>query len=267
MNDSDFSSIPRNAPKPRVWAHRGASVSFPENTLSAFQGAIDAGADGVELDVHLSSDGRLVVTHDEDTVRVTGKHGRIAAMTLAELRALNFAAFRPDAPFETAPTLDEVFELIAPSRLTINIELKNSIEAYPEMEEKILALVDERSFSERVLYSSFNHDSMAKMKRLDPRAKVGLLFQFFSWGVFRRATEIGAAALHPHWRLARFGPFVGMAHRRGIAVHGWTVNSVSGFEACRRAGADAVITNDPAAAVRSFSDGTALWKGKQASAG
>ena len=98
MNDSGFSNIPRSVPKPRVWAHRGASVSFPENTLSAFQGAIDAGADGVELDVHLSSDGRLVVTHDEDTVRVTGKQGRIATMTLAEIRALNFAAFRPDAP-------------------------------------------------------------------------------------------------------------------------------------------------------------------------
>lgn len=237
---------------PLIWAHRGASAHFPENTLSAFQGAIDAGADGVELDVHLTKDGQLVVTHDEDTIRVTGVQGKIADLTLDEIQRLNFAAFRADSPFETAPTLDAVLDLIAPTGLSVNIELKNSIEPYPGMEERILALVHEKKMGERVLYSSFNFDSMARVKLLDPSARVGLLYVLFDSTVFRRAKEINADAIHPLWRLAVLPPYVMYCHRHGLKVHGWTIDNELGLRACRWAGADAVITNDPARAVCAF---------------
>ncbi len=237
---------------PLIWAHRGASRRYPENTLSAFQGAIDAGADGIELDVHLSADGNLIVTHDEDTRRVTGVPGEIAAMTLPEIRRLNFAAFRSEAGFETAPTLDEVFDLVAPTRLTLNLELKNSIVAYPKLEEKVIDLVNARGMNDRVLYSSFNHVSMAKIRRIDPAARVGLLYVYLSVGVFRRAKEIGAAAVHPHWRLASFAAYSAFCRRRRLNVHVWTVDSESGLRACRRAGVAAVITNDPAYAAQVF---------------
>lgn len=237
---------------PLIWAHRGASRRYPENTLSAFQGAIDAGADGIELDVHLSADGQLVVTHDEDTRRVTGVPGKIAAMTLAEIRRLNFAAFRPDAGFETAPTLEEVFDLVAPTRLTLNLELKNSIEAYPGLEEKVIELAEVRGMNDRVLYSSFNHDSMAKVRRINPAAQVGLLYVYLSRGVFRRAKEIGAAAVHPHWRLAAFAAYTAFCRRCGLDVHVWTVDSEFGLRACCRAEVAAVITNDPAYAAQVF---------------
>lgn len=238
--------------RPLVWAHRGASAHYPENTLSAFRGAIDAGADGVELDVHLTKDGRLIVTHDEDTARVTGVSGKIALMTLDEIQRLNFASFRNGATFETAPTLDAVLDLIAPTDLTVNIELKNSIEPYPGMEERVLALVHEKKMEERVLYSSFNFDSMALLKRLDPSAKAGLLYVMFDSTVFRRAKEIGADALHPLWRLTAFPPYVAHCHCKGLKVHGWTIDSEFSLKACRWAGADAVITNDPERALRVY---------------
>lgn len=238
--------------RPLIWAHRGASALYPENTLSAFQGAIDAGADGIELDVHLTKDGRLVVTHDENTVRVTGISEKIVDLTLDKIQSLNFAGFRPGLPFETAPTLDAVLDLIAPTNLTVNIELKNSIEPYPGMEEKVLALVHEKKMAERVLYSSFKFDSMERMKRLEPNARVGLLYVLFDKSVFRRAKEIGADAIHPLWRLAALPSYVSYCHRNGFKVHGWTIDSEFGLKACRWAGADAVITNDPARAIRAY---------------
>ena len=114
----------------KVWAHRGASGYRPENTLEAFELAIRQGADGIEMDVHTSADGELIVMHDENVDRVTDGTGLIKDSTPAE----------PSGIYHI-PTLAEVLELMRTTDMMINIELKNSICFYPGMEEKILKLV------------------------------------------------------------------------------------------------------------------------------
>lgn len=235
---------------PRIWAHRGASASAPENTLSSFRAAINAGADGFELDVHLSADGKLIVTHDESTDRVTGQPGRIAAMTAAAIRRLNFASYCAGAPFETAPFLEEVLSLVQGSGLTVNIELKNSVERYDGLEDAVLGAVRNAGGGFDVIYSSFNFNSMARMKQLDPDAKTGLLYVFWTPTVFYTAKRIGATAIHPHLSRARLRPYVRFAQSRGLIVNVWTVDRSEDLRRCFRNEVDAVIVNDPAQALR-----------------
>lgn len=114
-----------------IWAHRGASAHAPENTLPAFELAVEQGADGVELDVHLTADGHLVVTHDETIDRCSDGTGAIASLTLEQLRAFDFSAGWEGFAGTRIPTLREVYELLHPTDLTINVELKNTFAPYP----------------------------------------------------------------------------------------------------------------------------------------
>ena len=122
--------------KTLVWAHRGASAYAPENTLEAFQKAVDLKADGIELDVQMTKDGTLVVIHDEMVDRVSGASGWVKDYTYEKLKKidvnLRFAQYGP----QYIPTLEEVCELIRPTGLTINVELKTGVIFYPEIEEQ-----------------------------------------------------------------------------------------------------------------------------------
>ena len=110
-----------------VWAHRGASGYAPENTLEAFQLAIEQKADGVELDVQLSKDGVLVVIHDESLDRVSDGRGYVKDYTLQELKSFNFNKMHPEYGIVRIPTLEEVYALLKNTGLTINTELKNKL--------------------------------------------------------------------------------------------------------------------------------------------
>ena len=121
-----------------IFGHRGASAYAPENTLEAFELAAKMGAHGVELDVHICRSGELVVTHDETVERVSEGEGRVADMTLSELKALHFNRTHPEYKDARIPTLQEVFRLLRPTGMRINIELKNSQIDYPELEKRVL---------------------------------------------------------------------------------------------------------------------------------
>jgi hypothetical protein len=120
-------------PKPLIIAHRGASAYAPENTLAAFKKAIDLGADGIELDVHLSKDGEVVVIHDRTIDRTSNGKGQVAEMSLKELKALDFGSwFSDEYQKESIPLLREVLELLKDWNGLLNIELKqNGLERYP----------------------------------------------------------------------------------------------------------------------------------------
>lgn len=175
--------------KTKVWAHRGASAYAPENTLEAFLLAAEQGADGVELDVQLTKDGEMVVVHDEEIDRVSDGSGFVKDYTLAELKILNFNKTHPEYQDVKIPTLREVYEALKPTGMTINVELKTGIFWYKDLEKKVLELTKEMEMEDRVIYSSFNHYSIAKILELDPKASTGILYADIIYDVVNYAKK------------------------------------------------------------------------------
>lgn len=230
---------------PLIWAHRGASGYAPENTLPAFQKAIELGANGIELDVQMTKDGELVVCHDETIDRTSNGSGWIKDMTLAKLKSLDFSCGQKDFAGVTIPTMREVFELLAPTDLIINIELKTGIVFYPGMVEKLLELSSECGFSDRVIYSSFNHYTVKHIREIAPKAKLGFLYADGTIDMPSYAIKHGVQALHPALYNIQFPGLIDECHQKGLAINVWTVNEEEHLELCCKAGVDAIITNYP----------------------
>lgn len=232
--------------KQSIFGHRGASGYAPENTLEAFELAVRMGADGVELDVHLTKDGELVVTHDERIDRVSDGTGLVAEHTLAELKKLRFNKTFPEYADARIPTLKEVFELIRPTGLRINTELKNSYIDYPNLEQRVIELAAKEGMLDRLIFSSFNHYSMQRVKAIDRSLFCGLLYEATLVNSWDYAAALGMDALHPHFSEVLVpGGECEKAHARGIAVNTWTVNTEEDLRAVFLAGADVIITNYP----------------------
>lgn len=157
--------------KIKVWAHRGASGYAPENTMDAFRKAIEMKADGIELDVNLTKDGEVVVIHDEVLDRVSDGTGRVQDFTCNELKKFNFNKIHPEYEKEEIPTLEEVYQLIKPTDLTINVEMKTGNTFYPGMEDKVLELTKKYDMMDRIIVSSFNHYTIRSMKEKCPELK------------------------------------------------------------------------------------------------
>ena len=233
---------------PLIWGHRGASGHAPENTLPAFQMAADMGADGVELDVQLTRDGVLAVCHDETIDRTSSGAGWLKDFTFDELRSLDFS--NGNAAYEGVkiPAMEEVFDLLAPTGLTINIELKTGIVFYENIEEKILELAARKNWEDRVIYSSFNHYTVRRIKELNPAAKVGLLYADGPIDMPGYGHRLEADALHPAFYNLQYPNYMEDCRRYGLDVNVWTVNSAADLMKCREYGVNAVITNYPAKA-------------------
>ena len=228
-----------------IWAHRGASGTYPENTLEAFQAAVDAGADGIELDIQLTSDGEIVVCHDETIDRTSEGTGFIKDMTLAQLKELDFSRTHPEHGPCRIPTMREVFQLIQPTSLVINIELKTGMFDYDGIEEKITALTEEFSMNERVIYSSFNHLSILHLKEICPKAHTAFLYADGPVDMPSYAARYGVEAIHPwYWNL-RWPDLKKDCDEAGLKIHAWTVNTEEEALTCLKEGIDALITNYP----------------------
>jgi len=162
-------------PRPTIFAHRGASVHAPENTLSAFQLGLQQGADAIELDAKLSADGVVVVIHDATVDRTTDGNGAVKKLSLEAIKELDAGSFFDHAFHgERIPTLGEVFEAIG--KLTfINIELTNYTSPYDALPEKVAEQVIKHNLQERVLFSSFNPSILCRIHRLLPSVPIGLL--------------------------------------------------------------------------------------------
>lgn len=229
-----------------VWAHRGASSTCPENTMDAFRRAVDVGADGIELDVQRSADGRLVVIHDETLDRTTSGSGRVVDHIWDELRHLDASAGMPGFS-SRLPLLDEVLELLAPTPLVLNVELKDSVEPYPGMATQVVEAVRAAGMDDRVWLSSFNHVALAGAR--ETGLPVGLLYGEPLWAVERYATAFGAQAVHPWYPTLDEPGLVERLHGAGLRVHAWTVDDPEAIRRLADAGVEAVICNDPAAAL------------------
>lgn len=236
--------------KTAIQAHRGASAYRPENTLEAFSLAIEQKADGLELDVHLTKDGHIVVAHDTRLERVSNGSGLIADHTLDELKSLNFNKLFPEQPVCRIPTLGEVYELVKGLSLTVNVELKTTELLYRGLAEKLLKLEREHSMEERVIYSSFNHYSLLEIKSMNPEAKIGLLYQLGMVDPWVYAKYVSAYAIHPHYYIISALPeTVARCHENGVMVNVWTPDDPNALSFMFKCGVDAVITNKPDIAV------------------
>ena len=231
----------------KIQAHRGASAYRPENTLEAFSLALEQGADGIELDVHLSKDGCVVVAHDARLERVSNGVGLINDYTLAELKKLNFNKLFPGQPACVIPTLDEVYDLLKNTAVSVNVELKTAELLYPELPEKLAGIERRHSFMNgRVIYSSFNHYSLAALKKINPEAKIGLLYQMGLIDPWVYANYVSADAIHPHYAvIAALPETVARCHENGVMVNVWTADDPETLAYMFKCGVDAVITNKP----------------------
>lgn len=186
----------------KIWAHRGCSLRYPENTLLSFEKAAEInGLTGIELDIQLTRDNRLVVIHDERVDRTTEGVGFVRDYTLSELKRLHIHADRHES--QQIPAMEEVLDLLydkLKNGLKLNIELKNSVYPYPGMEEIILEMVHQKGVESAVVYSSFYAQSLARLKKLDPAAETGILDSKVSDCLWKLKGGCGAEALHPFWR-------------------------------------------------------------------
>lgn len=160
----------------KVYAHRGSSGTHPENTLAAINDAIVAGVDGIEIDVQKTKDGKLVVIHDEAIDRTTSGKGLVKDLTLAKIQSYDAGEwFAPEFKGERIPVLEDVLEALQGTSVHLNIELKNNIINYPEIEADVYKALINYDMLEQTLISSFNHKSLATLAKKFPKADLAVL--------------------------------------------------------------------------------------------
>lgn len=231
--------------KPVIIAHRGASAIAPENTMAAFREALNMHAGGIELDVQLSRDGHPVIIHDEKINRTSNGKGYVKDFTLEQLKQLDFGGwFNTSFSNEKIPTLEEVLKLLEAWDGILNIELKNSVIFYDGIEKKTLDMVKEYKMLDRVILSSFNHNSLAGVKKLEPCAKTGVLYMKGLNEPWVYAKKLGAFAIHPLFYNITPKIMAG-CKRHGIKVNTFTVDKPVHLAAIANAGVDGIITNVP----------------------
>lgn len=245
--------------EPLILGHRGASAVAPENTLAAFSQAIRDGADGIEFDVHLSSDGIAVVIHD-DTLNRTGLvSGAVSALTAAQLGQIDVGSwFTKKArgktfAKETIPTLSAVFNLFASNNGVLYVEMKCAELQAAALADAVVRQIDEHAMRERVVVESFALPAIAEVKRFDSRVRTAALFEPRLSGpvsTLRTQTILKLARQHQadeialHHALARTR-VVQAAKNEAFEVVVWTVDDGAWIERARDNGIKALISNNP----------------------
>ncbi len=231
----------------QIYAHRGARRVAPENTIPAFQKALAMGVDGIELDVHLSADGDLVVIHDFDVDKTTNGSGPISNFTTAQLAALDAGShFSPDYAGVGVPTLADVLDLIG-DRCIVNVEIKSVDPEGGDQVAPLAAVIRDRKLHDQVLVSSFNPISLIAMRHTDPRIPLGLLYYRPLPAYLRKAwmtAIIAPEAIHPEYRLIDAETMAwGRAH--GCKINTWTVNEVDDAHRLAALGVDVIMSDMP----------------------
>lgn len=235
--------------KPIIYAHRGAKGYRPENTMAAFKLAMEMGADGIETDIHLSKDGYLVLIHDEKVDRTTTKKGYIKDMTLDQIKLLDAGSkFSEEFAGEEIPTLEELIILTKDTDIILNIEIKNNKMNYPKIEEKLVELIKKYKIEERVIISSFNHNTIYKIKELDENLKTGILYSRNIKRPIRFAKNIKADALHPKHKRVDFKLMI-KAKLTGLEINTFTINNTKQMNKMFKYRVDGIITDYPDKAI------------------
>ncbi len=254
-----------DGPRPRLFAHRGGSLEAPENTLEAFQNGLTQGCDRLELDIHASADGELVVIHDPTLERTTDGTGEVRRRTLAELRQLDagaqFIAADSSRPFAgrglRIPTFVEVLEQFP--EVALNVEIK---QGEPAIVQATFDLLERHGARQRVLLAAEHDDIMAEIRARDPGgptgASVGDVLGFIAawtenridrWQApglaFQIPPDFAGNPLVTQESMARM-------HAAGLEVHIWTINEAAEIERLLDLGVDGIMTDRPSVAAKVF---------------
>jgi len=225
-----------------VLAHRGYSGKAPENTMAAFELAVKSGADGLELDVHITKDGEVVVIHDDTVDRTTDGTGRVEDYTYEELLKFDAGSwFGEEFKGERLPTLADVCEIVKGTDLIFNVELKAGVN-FQALTEKVSDLINKYDLVSNTIISSFNHYALAYSKQVNPDLRTAILYSAALYAPWEYVKMIGATALHPkHLTVVPF--IVEEAHKNGLMVNPYTVDEPHDVDRMVKAGVDSVITN------------------------
>ena len=227
-----------------VWAHRGASAYFPENTIPAFQGAADMKADGVELDLRITLDGRIIVSHDDNLKRCGGCDIVIDAVSYDEIKKHpvpeKFAEKYPDV---VCPLISDVFDLLRPYGMLINCEIEHGW-SFDNIK-SLVKLTHDMNMQDYVLYSSFDHATLCSVRTIDKSCRLGALYANDIPEVASYAKERGFTELHPYFPLCRNDNYVKTALDAGLYVNPWTIDDEATIKEMINLGCHGIITNKP----------------------
>lgn len=229
------------------YAHRGASGYYPENTMIAFEKAIEHGCTGIETDVHMTKDGYLVLMHDEKIDRTTDGMGYIKDYNLEELRQFDAGKWKAlDFSGERIPTVEELIEL-AKSKdiIIINFEIKTDVIWYKDIEQKLIETIYKYNVSDKIIISSFNHYTIHKCKQIDKNIKTGLLYMEGLFEPHLYAKIVGAEAIHPYFPAIDSKEVIDRVRAAGVMVNPYTINEEEVMKRFLDYGIDGIITNYP----------------------
>ena len=253
------------APRILVHGHRGARAIKPENTIPAFEYAIGLGVDALELDMTVTKDDVLVVSHDLEMNRkiCRGPEGptAIRALSLAQVKQWDCGALKnPDFPKQQPvpgtpkPTLDEVFALAPQGNFDFNVETKIDAK-HPEMTPEpapyaklVVDAIRRHNLEKRVIVQSFDFRTLHEIKKLAPEIRLSALYAGFPKDFVQLAKEGQATMASPVWQIVTKGK-VKRAHQAGLQVVPWTANTEFAWNKLIKAQVDAIITDDPAALI------------------
>ncbi|WP_225742981.1 glycerophosphodiester phosphodiesterase [Marinilactibacillus sp. Marseille-P9653] len=227
------------------FAHRGFSSQFPENTMLAFEKAVEAGADGIELDVQLTRDKEVVIFHDDTLERLTNGTGTLRNFTLAELQQLSIGSQKCEEVLgQQIPTLREYLNWVSDTELLTNIELKTASGDPTGLEQKVLELIDLFNVKEKIIISSFHVENMSRVKQLDSEIQTGLLVIDCDEKTVQKALELEMDYLHP---LASKLDKTVIEHinKLNLKINTWTINEVSDLQKANAANLYGIITDYP----------------------
>jgi len=247
-------AVPARAGAPAIAAHRGGARLWPENSLTAFRGAIGLGVDLVELDVHQTKDGEVVVIHDPTLDRTTTGHGAVRDLSWAELGAVTIRG----TANERLPRLAEVLALLRPSSVGLLLEIKSAPGGgrYPGVEERVLALLRAAKMTDRTRVMAFDWAILERLRALSTAVRLtGLLAHQGSErlggvpSLAPRLQTLGANDLGIE-RTLLTPEAVRAAHQAGLTIGVWTVNDGEELRRALAAGVDYVTTDQPDVALR-----------------
>lgn len=232
---------------PVIYAHRGASYDFPENTMLSFRKAVEQGADGIELDVHLTKDKKLVVCHDENIRRTSNGEGLIENYTYEQLLAFDFGVKKGEKfAGQKIPLLEEVLVLIKESGILLNIEVKNDETHYVGIEKAVVDMVRSFGLEHKVIYSSFDHQTLVNLRQYDPTVKIGALYSHTPLHALEYMKDMSVNAIHPKSACVFTQDMCSKALALDWQVNVWTVDDPETAKSLAKAGVTSLITNRPA---------------------